>query len=71
MKTASKNLLWTVGLGACLPFATAQAFNYQYTVTDLGSLGGSNSQGFTVNNSGIAAGLSHLPGNQGEHAIDI
>ncbi len=71
MKTKLKhnNLLWTVCLGACLPFAAAHAAP-QYSVVDLGSLGGIYSVGLGVNNSGLVSGFSYLPGDSSEHAIN-
>ena len=68
IKPAQNNFLWTVFLGTCLPFAVANAVP-QYSVSDLGSLGGSYSIGLGVNNSGLVSGFSHLVGNISEHAI--
>ena len=68
IKHAQNNFLWTVCLGTCLPFAVANAVP-QYSVSDLGSLGGSYSIGLGVNNSGLVSGFSHLVGNISEHAI--
>ena len=67
-KPTHNNFLWTAYLVACLPFAAANAAP-QYSVSDLGSLGGTYSLGLGVNNSGLAIGLSHLPDNVTEHAI--
>jgi probable HAF family extracellular repeat protein len=67
-KFAQNNFLWTVCLGSCLPFAVANAAP-QYSVSDLGSLGGTYSIGLGVNNSGLVSGFSHLVGNASEHAI--
>ncbi len=67
-KPAQNNFLWTVCLGTCLPFALANAAP-QYSVSDLGSLGGTYSMGLGVNNSGLVSGFSHLVGNVSEHAI--
>ena len=67
-KPAQNNFLWTVCLGTCLPFAVANAVP-QYSVSDLGSLGGMYSIGLGVNNSGLVSGFSHLVGNVSEHAI--
>ncbi|WP_262964892.1 HYR domain-containing protein [Methylobacter psychrophilus] len=67
-KYAQNNFLWTVCLGTCLPFALANAAP-QYSVSDLGSLGGTYSIGLGVNNSGLVSGFSHLVGNTSEHAI--
>jgi probable HAF family extracellular repeat protein len=67
-KFAQNNFLWMVCLGSCLPFALANAAP-QYSVSDLGSLGGTYSIGLGVNNSGLVSGFSHLVGNASEHAI--
>ena len=69
MKTKSigNNFFWTACLGVCLPFGSAHA-GPQYTVSDLGSLGGAYSVGLGVNNSGLVSGFSHLVGNSAEHA---
>jgi len=67
-KPTQNNFLWTVCLGTCLPFAVANAAP-QYSVSDLGSLGGMYSIGLGVNNSGLVSGFSHLVGNVSEHAI--
>ena len=62
------NLKWAACLVACLPFAVANAVP-QYSVSDLGSLGGTYSLGLGVNNSGLASGFSHFPDNVSEHAV--
>lgn len=67
-KITRQHLLSIAYLGACIPFATAQAVP-QYTVTDLGSLGGTYNIGLSVNNSGIASGFSHLVDNSSQHAL--
>ncbi len=67
-KSTHNNLKWAACLMACLPFAAANAVP-QYSVSDLGSLGGTYSLGLGVNNSGLAIGLSHLPDNLAEHAV--
>ncbi|MCX7106828.1 MAG: HYR domain-containing protein [Methylococcales bacterium] len=68
IKSVQNNFLWTVCLGTWLPFAVANAAP-QYSVSDLGSLGGIYSIGLGVNNSGLVSGFSHLVGNISEHAI--
>src|SRR5260370_42623393 len=45
---------------------TAQS---RYTVTDLGTLGGSDSQPSGINNSGQVVGLSHISGDANQHAF--
>jgi len=45
---------------------TAQS---RYTVTDLGTLGGSDSQPSGINNSGQVVGLSHITGDATQHAF--
>ena len=67
-KSTHNNLKWAACLMACLPFAAANAVP-QYSVSDLGSLGGTYSLGLGVNNSGLASGFSHLPDNVTEYAI--
>ena len=67
-KLTYNTLKTAVYLMACLPFAAANAVP-QYSVSDLGSLGGTYSLGLGVNNSGLAVGLSHLPDNVSEHAF--
>ncbi len=74
-KFTRKQLISLSCLGAILPFATAQAIP-QYTIKDLGSLGGLYAISLSVNNSGIASGFAHtlstetgLTDNFPEHAI--
>lgn len=67
-KLTRQHLLSIAYLGVCIPFATAQAVP-QYSITDLGTLGGTYNIGLSVNNSGIASGLSHLVDNNSEHAL--
>jgi probable HAF family extracellular repeat protein len=66
-KLIGSNFFWTACLGVCLPFAVVHA-GPQYTVSDLGSLGGAYGIGLGVNNSGLVSGFSHLVGNSAEHA---
>jgi len=49
----------------CGLFAASQQ---QYTITDLPSLGGTNSRANSINNRGWLAGYSNLAGNQSRHA---
>jgi len=49
----------------CGLFAASQT---QYTITDLPSLGGTNSRANSINNRGWLAGYSNLGGNQSRHA---
>src|SRR5438477_7836470 len=49
----------------CGLFAASQT---QYTITDLPSLGGTNSRANSINNRGWLAGYSNLTGNQSRHA---
>ena len=49
----------------CGLFAASQT---QYTITDLPSLGGTNSRANSTNNRGWLAGYSNLTGNQSRHA---
>jgi probable HAF family extracellular repeat protein len=46
----------------------ASQHQQQYTITDLSSLGGTNSRANTINNRGWLAGYSNLGGNQTRHA---
>ena len=46
----------------------ADEHEHQYTITDLPSLGGTNSRANSINNRGWLAGYSNLPGNQSRHA---
>ena len=55
-------LLIAIGCGL---FAASQT---QYTITDLPSLGGTNSRANSTNNRGWLAGYSNLTGNQSRHA---
>jgi probable HAF family extracellular repeat protein len=68
IKSSRNNLKLATCLAVCLPYATANAV-IQYSVTDIGNLGGTYSLGLGVNNTGITVGLSHLPDNVSEHAI--
>jgi probable HAF family extracellular repeat protein len=52
-------------IAVCFGFAASQQ---QYTITDLPSLGGTNSRANSINNRGWLAGFSNLPGNQSRHA---
>ena len=57
-------LLIAVGCGL---FAASQRQQH-YTITDLPSLGGTNSRANSINNRGWLAGYSNLAGNQSRHA---
>ena len=56
--------LFLMALGCGLSAATQR----QYTITDLPSLGGTNSRANSINNRQWLAGYSNLPGNQTRHA---
>jgi len=64
-----------IALGSAVPLAvqsTAQELSQlfpRYTVTDLGTLGGTRSVAFSVNNKGWVDGSSTLPGDQNQHAF--
>src|SRR4029077_13590909 len=62
VRTPLSILLIAVGCGL---FAASQQ---QYTITDLPSLGGTNSRANSVNNRGWLAGYSNLEGDQTRHA---
>ncbi len=53
---------------AQVPAVPEQAPEPQYDVSDLPSLGGTNSRGNSINNRGWVAGHSNLAGNQSRHA---
>ena len=52
----------------CGLFAESQHDQQQYTITDLPSLGGTNSRANSINNRSWLAGYSNLAGNQSRHA---
>jgi len=54
-------------VAGCGLFAASQ-HQQQYTITDLPSLGGTNSRANSINNRGWLAGYSNLAGNQSRHA---
>ena len=69
MKTSIRSLRITLAILltaiGCGLFAASQT---QYTITDLPSLGGTNSRANSTNNRGWLAGYSNLTGNQSRHA---
>src|SRR6266478_4643316 len=69
MKTSIRPLRITLAISliaiGCGLFAASQT---QYTITDLPSLGGTNSRANSINNRGWLAGYSNLAGNQSRHA---
>jgi probable HAF family extracellular repeat protein len=68
IKPTHNKLKWATCLMACLPYSAANAL---YSVTDLGSLGGTYSLGLGVNSKGQAVGFSHLLDNVSEHAVFV
>ena len=64
LRRASALLFCVTGL-CCGVFAAKQQ---QYTITDLPSLGGTNSRANSINNRSWLAGYSNLAGNQSRHA---
>jgi probable HAF family extracellular repeat protein len=64
LKPISAALLFVMALCCGLLAATPP----QYTITDLPSLGGTNSRANSINNREWLAGYSNLPGNQSRHA---
>ena len=58
--------LLLVGLSVCCGLFAASPM--RYTITDLPSLGGTNSRANSINNRGWLAGYSNLAGNQSRHA---
>src|SRR5207249_10556641 len=59
-------MLLTILITACCGAALAQA--PQYNVSNLDTLGGTNSRGDSINNRSWVAGFSNLPGDQSRHA---
>ncbi|QPK63378.1 HYR domain-containing protein [Methylomonas sp. LL1] len=68
MKTLQITLrtLLAAPLALGLPFAAIHAAP-QYSISDLGTLGGTYSSGIALNEAGQVAGYSHLPGNAALH----
>ena len=58
-----------LALIACAGLAAAPATAQSYTLTVLGTLGGSNSVGYGVNDAGQVAGWSQIAGNNATHAF--
>ena len=64
LRTAVSGLLVAV---SCVLFA-ASGHEHQYTISDLPSLGGTNSRANSINDRGWLAGYSNLAGDQSRHA---
>src|SRR5438034_456718 len=64
---ATKLVLLAAAL--CGVAITASALPSQYTIIDLGTLGGSQSFGLSINTAGQVAGISYLSDNQVIHAF--
>jgi probable HAF family extracellular repeat protein len=64
LRIALSSMLVAVSCGL---FAASE-HTQQYTITDLPSLGGTNSRANSINNRGWLAGYSNLPGNTSRHA---
>ena len=66
-RIAPLSLFWCLGL----LFAASACLAQQYTVTDLGTLGGSVSYGLGINASGQVTGTSYTTGDSAQHAFLI
>jgi probable HAF family extracellular repeat protein len=63
-------ITWTFVLGAlAVPVQLPAQNQVRYTVTDLGTLGGTFSQAFSINNNGSVVGFATLPGDTALHAF--
>ena len=61
--------LTVLSIGTLLPgLASGRDGPSRYAVTKLGSLGGTSSSGNSLNDLGLAAGTSNLPGDTTQHA---
>src|SRR5215831_5306703 len=69
MKTTQKYLFGITVIGAIVCCGLVKAEPPRYTITDLPSLGGTNSRANSINNRDWLAGYSNLPGNQSRHAV--
>lgn len=69
MKTTQQYLFNVTVVGVILCCGLVRAEQPHYTITDLPSLGGTNSRANSINNRGWLAGYSNLAGNQSRHAV--
>ncbi|OGP87918.1 MAG: hypothetical protein A2157_02665 [Deltaproteobacteria bacterium RBG_16_47_11] len=70
MKTYFKGLLAVLtGVIALSLFAQNPALGIDYTITDLGTLGGTKSEAYGINNLNEVVGMAYLPGNIAYHAF--
>jgi len=58
-----------LAIGCGLLFAASTCFAQMYTVTDLGTLGGTSGEAFDINNSGQVVGYAFTSGNAESHAF--
>jgi probable HAF family extracellular repeat protein len=68
MKTSQPYLLGAFAIGMIICGSIVKADLPDYAVSDLPSLGGTNSRANSINNRDWLAGYSNLPGNQSRHA---
>src|SRR5262245_58298297 len=61
--------LMLLAAASSLSSEPAEAGNLRYTVTDLGTLGGSQSFAYAISDSGLVVGVSRIPGDSNAHAF--
>jgi probable HAF family extracellular repeat protein len=68
-KTSTRMIVLALFAALAIPVRLAAQQHIRYTVTDLGTLGGTFSFGVGINNRGWVAGFSTLPGDLNQHAF--